>query len=80
LPDLGGLLKLASRPEWLRVSLKQGAQRQIGVAAPKAHATGAQARASHTPQQKVFVHGELHRTCAQACHSADFDCDLPSFD
>jgi type IV secretory pathway TraG/TraD family ATPase VirD4 len=38
LPDLAGLLKVASRPEWLRVALEHGAQRSSTAGASHAQA------------------------------------------
>jgi hypothetical protein len=45
LPDLAGLLKLASRPHWLRITLAHGAAR------PLADAAAAQGQAKESPRQ-----------------------------
>jgi type IV secretory pathway TraG/TraD family ATPase VirD4 len=70
LPDLGGLLKLATRPEWLHVRLKRGAQWQQGSAAATVHATAAQTPAQHVSRPQPV------REQAQTKHAADFDYEV----
>ena len=80
LPDLDGLLKVASRPEWLRVSLKQGALQQSSPAAADSRTTAVQPRARQTPQQKGPLGREQQCARAPPEHAAELDCDAPSFD
>jgi hypothetical protein len=75
LPDLSGLLKLASRPEWLRVCLKTHAQRQTETAGANARATAVQTPAHHV--RKVPLARVPERPRAE--HAAEFDYDGPSF-
>jgi hypothetical protein len=57
LPDLAGFLKLASRPEWLRVTLAHGARRTAAANSPQVRA-----RAKRTWNQWCAEHhGERNR-------------------
>jgi type IV secretory pathway TraG/TraD family ATPase VirD4 len=80
LPDLSGLLKVASRPEWLRVSLRRES-RCTGATASQAQREPRRnlASAREAEQHRAFRAGRMgERTDAERV--ADFDCSAHLLD
>jgi type IV secretory pathway TraG/TraD family ATPase VirD4 len=74
LPDLAGLLKVASRPEWLRVALEHSAQRSstAGASHAQAEAKRSWMRWRAQPESRVCTAAQ---ELARARRASLFGCD-----